>query len=95
MIFVCLNGSFNRIDSVIRWFDKLPLALLLCEVPFDGVGCLVVRDIEFWFGSLLFETGEHFFEAFNDGRIRLIFDRDDKYIICVIVICHKIILVAI
>jgi len=90
-----LYGPFSCIDSVICRFDKLPLAFLFCEVLFDGVGCLVVRNIELRLESLVVERVEHLFEAFNDGRIRLILNWDGEYVICILVICDKIVLVAI
>ena len=80
---------------MIRRFDKLPLAFLVCEVLFYGVGGLVVSDIELWFEPLVVERVENFFKASDDGRIRLIFDRDGKDVIGIIVIRDEVVLVAI
>ena len=46
VLFKRLDGMLGRDDAMIRWFYKLPFAILLLEEGLDRFGALIVGDIE-------------------------------------------------
>ena len=55
-------------------FYELPLAILLLEEGFDGLGALVIRDVKGRFVPFIFQLVEHRFECFDGGLIFQIVD---------------------
>jgi hypothetical protein len=41
-----LDGSFGRVHSMIVWFNELPLAIFLFEEFLEGLGRLIVSDVQ-------------------------------------------------
>ena len=89
MVLVGLDGALCYVDAVVCRFDKLPLAILLLEEGFDGLGALVIGDVKGRFVSFIFQLVEHRFESFDDGLIFQITDWLCKNVVGVIVVCNK------
>ena len=52
-------------------------------------------DIEYWFESFPTQLGEYFDECFYDAFVGHIFYGDDEDVVCVIIVCHKIMMLPI
>ena len=89
-----MDGPLGRVDSMIVGLDELPFAIFFLEVFLEGNCCLIVRDIEHRFVSLLLHVCENFIERFDDCGVLQILDRLGNNIIVVIIVCNKILLVA-
>ena len=89
MVFVGLDGALCCIDAVVCRFHELPLAILLLEEGFDGLGTLVVGDVKGRFVSFISQFVEHRFKCFDDGLIFEIADWFCTNLVGVIVVCNK------
>ena len=95
MILECLDGPFRRVDAVITRLDKLPLASLRFQEFLEGPCRLVVGDIKCGFVPFIFELLKYLLECLYNGGIGYILDWEGEDIIRIIVLCHKIILIAV
>ena len=95
MILECLDVPFCRVDAVITRLDKVPLASLRFQEFLKGPCRLVVCDIKRGFVPSVFEFLKYLLECLYDGGVGYIFDWDGEDIICIIVVCHEIIVIAV
>ncbi len=51
MVFERLDCTFCCVDTMVVWFDELPLYILAGDVVLDCFRTLIVGDIELWFVS--------------------------------------------
>ena len=51
VILRCLDGRLGGIDSVVVRLDQLDPHLFFSNLVLDGLGALVVQDMELWFAS--------------------------------------------
>jgi len=69
MVFERLYSSFGGVDSMVVGFHKLDCSVLLLHEILDGLGCLVVGDVECWFVSMGDEGLEHLLESFHNVTV--------------------------
>ena len=66
MVFERLDGTFGRIDAMVRRLEKLPFAVLFLEEGFYRFRALIVRHIEGRLVSFICEFVEHGLEGGDD-----------------------------
>ena len=84
VVFKCLDGALRGVDAVVRRLDELPPAVFFLQEVLDGLGRLVVGDVEGGPMALVFELIEDIFECFDDGIIPEVCNRDCKNVVSVV-----------
>ena len=95
MGFECLDSPLRGVHTVISWFHKLPVTVFCLEESFYGLCCLVVGEIEVRLVTFVLWYLKQFFERLDYYFICDVLDWDRKDVVCVVVICDEIVLVAI
>ena len=80
---------------MINWFHKLPVTFFRLEESFYGFCYLVFGDIEGRLVTFVLHFLKHLFERLDYGFICDVLDWDRKDVVCVVVICDEIVLVAV
>ena len=95
MVLEGLDGSFGRVHSMIVWFNELPLAIFLFEEFLEGLGRLIVSDVQQRLVSLGYQCFVYVLKRLDDRVVRDIGDWLREDVIRVIIICHEIVLIRI
>ena len=69
VVFECLNCVFCRIDLVVVRLHKLPFAIVIFEVSFERLDCLIVRDIELGLMSFVDELCKDLVKCLDDSCV--------------------------
>jgi hypothetical protein len=69
VVFESLYSLLRGVDAMVVGFHKLNCSILLLHEILDGLGCLVVGDIECWFVSVGGEGLEHLLECFHNVTV--------------------------
>ena len=69
VVFESLYSTLRGVDAMVVGFHKLHSSVLLLHELFDGLGCLVVGDVECWFVSMVGEGLEHLLESFHNVTV--------------------------
>ena len=90
-----MDSALCSVHTVISWFYKLPVTVFCLEESLYGFCCLVVSDIEGTLVTFVLQFLIHFFERLDYCFICDVLGWDCKDVVCVVVICDEIELVAI
>ena len=74
MILEYLDGPFRRVDAVITWLNKLPLASLCFQEFREGLCHLVVGDIKRGLVPVVFEFLKYLLECLYNRGVGYILD---------------------
>ena len=80
---------------MIGQLNKLPLAIFLREIPFEGCHRLAVSDIKVRLVTFFFHVAKYFDEGLDDGGVGEVLDWDCLDVVRVVIIRHIIILIAV
>ncbi len=69
VVFQSLYSSLCGVDAMVVGFHKLYCSVLLLHEILNGLGCLVVGDVECWFVSVGGEGLEHLLESFHNVTV--------------------------
>ncbi len=89
VVFESLYSSLCGVDSMVVGFHELHFSVLLLHEILDGLGCLVVGDIECWLVAPGGEGLEHLLESFHNVTVRSGVDREGKDIVGVVRVRDK------
>ena len=90
-----LDSLLCGIQTVISWFYKLPVTVFCLEESLYGFCCLVDGYIEGRLVTFVLQFLKHFCERLDYCFICDVLDWYRKDVVCVLVICDEIVLVAI
>ena len=72
MFFEGANGTFGGIDVMVVWWDQLNLHFVLFGVFLNGLGALIVHDVEHRLVLPCLQNVEDFREGGNEGCMMMV-----------------------